>query len=76
MPQDLAQRSASSPEDVQIAGMDVLVQGLLHLQGQRAHSPPHIRVTQREPHSHTARDRDHRAKALMTAAAMVGDAEL
>jgi hypothetical protein len=35
MPQDLAQRSASSPEDVQIAGMDVLVQGLLHLQSQR-----------------------------------------
>jgi hypothetical protein len=40
------------------------------------HSPPHIRVNQLEPHSHTARDRDHRAKALRTAAAMVGDAEL
>lgn len=76
MPQDLAQRSASSPEDVQIAGMDVLVQGLLHLQSQRAHSPPHIRMPQRQPHPHAARDRDHRAKALRTAAAMVGDAEL
>lgn len=76
MPQDLAQRSASPSQDVQIAGMDVLVQGVLNLQGQRPHSPPHVRVPQREPHSHTARDRDHRAKALMTAAAMVGDAEV
>ena len=76
MPQDLAQRSASPPEDIQIAGMDVLVQRLLDLQGQRAHSPAHIRMPQRKPHPHAARDRDHRAKALMTAAAMVGDAEL
>jgi len=76
MPQDLAQRPASPPEDVQIAGMDVLVQGLLDLQGQRAHSPPHVRMPQREPYLHATRDRDHRAKALMTAAAMVGDAQL
>src|SRR5215472_17535122 len=57
-----------------LPGMRVAPQSLLHLDRQAVHSASHVGVPDRQPHSHTRWDWDHRrANASMTAAAKAGD---
>lgn len=74
MPQNLAQRSAASPKDVQIPGMHIMVQAMLNLQGQRPHAFAHVGMAHRYPYPGARGDRDHRRSDRSTAAASVGDA--
>src|SRR3546814_10222717 len=74
MPQDLAQRSAASPKDVQVPGMHIMVQTMLHLQRQRPHAFAHVGMAHRYPYPGARGDRDHRRSDRSTAAASVGDA--
>ena len=72
MPENLDQIAAPPAEYEQIAGMRVALQSLLDLQGHPVHPAPHIGVPGGDPHPHTGRNRDHRTRALTTAAANSG----
>src|SRR5436305_12412477 len=47
-------------EDVEIAGVRIAPERLLHLQRQPVHAAPHVGPADRQPHAHPARNRDHR----------------
>src|SRR6516164_2632450 len=72
MPEDLDQIAPPAAKHKQIAGMRIALQPLLDLQGQPVHPAPHIGVPGRDPHPHTGGNRDHRTRALTTAAANSG----
>ena len=57
---------AFSPKNLEIPGMRIAPQRLLHLQRQSVHAAPHVRVADREPHADAGRNRDHRASASIT----------
>src|SRR6185437_12075192 len=66
MPQDLHQVAALAAEHIQIAGMRIALQGLLHLQRQPVHATAHVRRTGGQPHPHTGRRRYHPRSAVTT----------
>src|SRR5215203_3229457 len=69
MPEHFDQISAPAPKDKQMAGVGIAPERLLHEHGQAVESFAHVRVTRREPHAHTTRNRDHRrTKTAMTRA--------
>jgi hypothetical protein len=76
MPDDFNQIASGASKDIQIAGMRIPAQSLLHLQSQPVHAFAHVRPANRQPHPDTTGNRDHRrAKAATTAAAKAGDPE-
>ena len=67
MPEDLRQIAAATPEDIEIANMGITLQLLLNLEGESAHSTPHIRMASCDPDLHATWYRDHcRDKAFNT----------
>src|SRR4030095_5819832 len=60
MPQDLQEIAATSPEDIQIAGVRIALHRFLNLQRQAIHPPAHVGGTDRKPDPHATRNRDHR----------------
>src|SRR6266851_8762299 len=69
MPENLDQVAAPAAEHIEIAGMRVALQTLLHLDRQAVHAAPHVGVPDRQPHPHTGRNRDHRRDSALTTAA-------
>src|SRR5712691_4622663 len=69
MPENLDQMTALAAEHIEIAGMRIALQTLLHLDRQTVHAAPHIGVSDRQPHPHTGRNRDHRRDSALTTAA-------
>src|SRR3546814_6376707 len=59
MPDDLAEVAAASPENIEIASKGIASEPLLHLQGQAAHTAPHVRVPRRDPYPNAGWDWDH-----------------
>src|SRR6516164_9390006 len=72
MPENLDQIASPPAEYEQIAGMRVALQSLLDLQSQPIHPAPHIGMPGRDPNPHTGGNRNHRTRALTTAAANSG----
>src|SRR5947209_3575160 len=63
-------------EHIEIAGVRIALQHLLHLDRQAVHAAPHIGVPDRQPYPHSRGNRDHRrATALTTAAANSAEIE-
>ena len=61
MPEKLDQIVFAAAEFPEIAGVRIMLQALLNLQGQPAHAPPQVAVAGCNPDLDTARNRDHRA---------------
>ena len=61
MPENLDQIVFAAAEHPEIAGVRIMLQALLNLQGQPAHAPPQVAVAGCNPDLDTARNRDHRA---------------
>src|SRR3984885_3401454 len=59
MPDDLQKVSLAPAENVEIAGMRIALQRLLHENRKGAESFSHIRVARRQPHPNAARKSDH-----------------
>ena len=76
MPEHLDQIAATPSEDVQIAGMRVALEPLLHQQRQTEHPTAHVCAAGREPDPDVASDRDHRLSDRTTAATNAGGASL
>uniref|UniRef100_UPI003F955A25 hypothetical protein n=1 Tax=Rhodoblastus sp. TaxID=1962975 RepID=UPI003F955A25 len=68
MPKNFRQIAATTPEDVQVAGVGIAVQLLLDLKGQTLHTPAHVRVTHRNPDASSRVYRDHDRNAFKAAA--------
>jgi general secretion pathway protein K len=66
MPENLDEIAATPSEHIQIAGVRIALHCLLHLERQAIHPAPHIGVTDRQPHPHPARHRDHRRDRTFT----------
>ena len=60
MPYDLDQIAPHPSKNVQITGMRVPTERLLHLQRQPVHAAPHIGAANRQPDPHARGNRDHR----------------
>src|SRR3954447_20214890 len=60
MPDDLDQVASGAAKNVQIAGVRVAAECLLHLQGQPVHALPHVGPTARQPDPYARGDWDHR----------------
>src|SRR5438477_13119512 len=76
MPDDLNQVASDASEHVEVTGVRIAPQNLLHLQRQPVHAFAHVGPTDCQPHPNPARNRDHRrASASTTAAAKAGDTE-
>src|SRR5262249_16947214 len=65
MPQDLHQRAAAATEDVQVAGVRIAVQRLLHLTRQPLHPAPHVGMAGCDPYPNAGRQHDHRATTTL-----------
>src|SRR4051794_36862935 len=77
MPENLDQVTALAAEHIEITRMRIAAELLLDLQCQAVHASPHVGLTDRQPHPHAGRDRDHRrASALTIAAANSAGTEL
>ncbi len=68
MPKNFRQIAATTPEDVQVAGMGITLQLLLNLKRQTLHAPAHVRVTHRDPDAASRGYRDHGRNAFKAAA--------
>ena len=69
MPDDLQKVALAPAENVEIAGVRVALQRLLHQNRKGAKSFSHIRMARRQPDPNPGRYRDHRRQsALMTRA--------
>src|SRR5712691_719600 len=66
MPENLDQMTALAAEHIEIAGMRIALQTLLHLDRQTVHAAPHIGVSDRQPHPHTGRNRAQRRDSALT----------
>src|SRR3954470_21992437 len=60
MPDDFNQIASGAAKNVQIAGVRVAAERLLHLQRQPVHAFPHVGPADRQPHPYTRGNRDHR----------------
>ena len=60
MPNDLHEIASRAPEDVEITGVRITAERLLHLQGEAVHTAPHVGPSDREPDPNAGRKRDHR----------------
>src|SRR5215218_156602 len=60
MPDDLDQVASGAAKNVQIAGVRVAAECLLHLQRQPVHALAHVGPADRQPHPYARGDRDHR----------------
>src|SRR6266853_1886728 len=69
MPENLDQVTSFASKNVQIAGVRIAPQPLLHLHRQGVHAAPHIGVPDCQPHPHARGDRDHRRATTLTTAA-------
>ena len=69
---DLDQVASATAEHIQIPRMGIARQVLLNLKRQRVHAAAHVRHTCREPHPHTARNRDHRRSRTAITRASAG----
>jgi hypothetical protein len=62
--------TAFAAKNVKVASMRIAFQSFLNLDRQAVHAASHVGVADRQPHSHTRWNRDHRrANASTTAAA-------
>jgi hypothetical protein len=68
MPEDLYQRAALPPKHIEIAGVRIALERLLHLQRQAVHPAPHVGMAGRDPHPNPGRQWDHRATSALTIA--------
>jgi hypothetical protein len=68
MPKDFRQISSTPPEYVQVAGVRIALQLLLHLKRQTLHAPAHVGVAHGDPDAASRGDRDHDRSAFNAAA--------
>src|SRR4051812_31187649 len=60
MPNDFNQVASGAAKNVQIAGVRVAAERLLHLQRQPVHTFAHVGPADRQPHPNPRGNRDHR----------------
>jgi len=52
MPKNFYQIAAAASKDVEIAGVRITLQRLLHLEGEPIHATAHVGMTGRNPHAY------------------------
>jgi hypothetical protein len=71
VPDDFDQVAAAAAENVEIAGMRIAPERLLHLQSQAVHAATHVRMTHRQPDADARGNRDHPRSADSTRRSVV-----
>ena len=66
MPKNFYQITAPPTKNIQITGVRVTLQYLLHLQSEPVHPTAHVRNTARQPHLCVRCNRDHDCSARST----------
>jgi len=66
MPKNFYQITAPPTKNIQITGVRVTLQYLLHLQSESGHPTTHVRNTARQPHLYVRCYRDHDCSACNT----------
>src|SRR6516164_5074340 len=65
MPENFDQRAALAAKHIEIAGVRITLERLLHLESQALHPTPHVGRASRDPHPNPGWQRDHRAASTL-----------